>query len=125
MHAATQYARRRRRPLVWSALYYDTRMGIERQEAGGVPQDNRAQADRLGKMMPIFTSSYLSVQRLFDLVPKDGCMLVFNGNHSSWLGRAQQKRKEGKNLRVAVVDPKGNQKYQNRRDLYVYWKGER
>jgi hypothetical protein len=72
--------------------------------------------------MSKFTSTRLSVRQLLDFVPKDGCMLVFNGSYRSWLSRTQEKRLEGKMLYTAVADPAGEQKYQPRRDLYIYWR---
>ena len=60
----------------------------------------------------------LSVRELIGHIPKDGCILVFNGSNAHW---AQHANATGV-LRCRVLDT--SQKYQAKRDLRISWRDE-
>ena len=72
------------------------------------------------RVSPRFKSTRLSVGRLLRLVPRGGCLLVFNGVYASWTTQAYKT----KVLNCYTADPGGRQKFQKVRDLYVCWKEE-
>lgn len=65
---------------------------------------------------------YLSVNKLLQHIPNDGCLLVFNADHNNWRVKAC----ETGVLRCHVASnghQGGNQSYQRFRDLYITWRG--
>ena len=54
--------------------------------------------------MPRFTPTRLSVRRLLQLVPRGGCLLVFNGSYASWTTQASKT----KVLDCFAADPGGS-----------------
>ncbi len=65
---------------------------------------------------------YLSVKKLLNHIPNDGCLLVFNADHVNW----RVKVNETGVLRCHVADNGHHNpdapKYARIRDLYIRWR---
>ncbi len=59
--------------------------------------------------------SHLSVRKIIQAIPNDGCLLIFNADHPNWRSRAC----ETGVLRCHAID---DRPYQRIRDLYITWK---
>ncbi len=64
---------------------------------------------------------HYTIQKMIENIPNDGCILVFNGNHSAWRKRAH----ETGVLRCRVVQSGKSNPSVSRakvRDLYITWR---
>lgn len=64
---------------------------------------------------------YMSVNKLIQHIPNDGCLLVFNADHANW----RVKVSETGVLRCHAASNGhhgGDQSYRRCRDLYITWK---